>query len=252
MGTVTKQFEHLRTKGLKSLVALIDPDEDAARIEQVVDFALVQGIKTFFVGGSLITAGNTEKCIEILRRIGVEQIVLFPGNEIQVVKGADAILFLSLISGRNAEFLIGKQVTSAPKIKELGLETLPTGYMLIESGKLTSANYMSSTLPIPSDKPEIAAVTAMAGEMLGLKHFYLDAGSGAQTPVSKEMIQAVRRSVSGTVITGGGIRSAEAAYNAWSAGSDVVVIGNGIFENPNTIKEMTDMCAQFNTQKITV
>lgn len=252
MSTVSNQFNQLRIKGQKALVALIDPDEDPASIRQVVEYALIQGIDTFFVGGSLLTTGNTEQCIELLRKTGVQRIILFPGNEIQVAKGADAILFLSLISGRNPEFLIGKQVAAAPRIQQLGMETLPTGYMLVESGKLTSANYMSSTLPIPSDKPEIAAVTALAGEMLGLKYFYLDAGSGASRPVSKEMISAVRKTVSGVLITGGGIRNAEAAYNAWSAGSDVVVIGNGIFENPQTINEMARLCAEFNTQKITV
>lgn len=252
MATISNQFNHLRLKGQKALVALIDPDEDPAGIARVTEHALVHGIDTFFVGGSLLTNGNTEQCIEILRNAGVKRIVLFPGNEIQVAGGADAILFLSLISGRNPEFLIGKQVAAAPRIQQLGIETLPTGYMLVESGKLTSANYMSSTLPIPSDKPEIAAVTALAGQMLGLQYFYLDAGSGALEQVPAKMIAAVRKAVNGVLIAGGGIRSAEAAWNAWNAGADIVVIGNGIFENPQTINEVASVCAEFNTQKIIV
>jgi putative glycerol-1-phosphate prenyltransferase len=145
---------------------------------------------------------------------------------------------LSLISGRNPEFLIGQHVISAPVLRKSGLEILPTGYMLIDSGRQTTVSYISNTTPIPHDKPGIAACTAMAGEMLGLKLTYLDAGSGAMNPVSPEMIAAVRQSVDTPIIIGGGINSIKKAKNALSAGADVIVVGNGIEENIDLLREI--------------
>jgi putative glycerol-1-phosphate prenyltransferase len=165
--------------------------------------------------------------------------ILFPGNSFQLSYKADAILFLSLISGRNAELLIGNHVISAPFLKVSPLEIIPTGYMLIEGGVMTSVQYMSNTNPIPNTKPDIAMCTAMAGEMLGLKQIYMDAGSGAQKPVSAEMITAVSSTISIPLIVGGGIKSPEQASINVAAGADVIVVGNAIEKDPSLIKEIS-------------
>jgi putative glycerol-1-phosphate prenyltransferase len=156
----------------------------------------------------------------------------------QVSSGADAILFLSLISGRNPELLIGQHVLAAPMIKQANLEVLSTGYMLVDGGRPTTASYISGTLPLPADKPDIAACTALAGTMLGLSHIYLDAGSGALNPVSVDMIQAVREMVDVPLIVGGGIRDCDAAVDRAQAGADVVVVGNITEKKPLVIQEI--------------
>ena len=156
----------------------------------------------------------------------------------QVNNKADGILFLSLISGRNAEMLIGKQVITAPILKQSSLEILPTGYMLIDSGKQTTASYMSNTTPIPADKDTVSSCTAMAGEMLGLKLIFMDAGSGAKNPISQKMIKAVRKSVDIPIIIGGGIKSGEKAIENCKAGADIIVVGDAIEKNENIINEI--------------
>lgn len=250
--TVFSKLEENSRKHEKGIAVLVDPDDAVQHISEVVEQALLNGIDLFLVGGSLVTTGNTQNCVALLKSLGAPRVVLFPGHEIQVVSEADAILFMSLISGRNPEFLIGKQVNAAPWVKKAGLEVIPTGYMLIESGKLTSAVYMSHTIPIPSDKPDIASATAMAGEMLGLKLIYLDAGSGASDAVSEEIICRVSESVNCVVFVGGGIRSSKTAEKAWSAGADIVVVGNGAFENPGMLEELSLMCKKMNTEGIRV
>ncbi len=238
--------------GTKHLAVLVDPDDDESEIATVLATARINRVELFLVGGSLVTEGNTARCVEFLKKNGAPMVVLFPGHEIQVVEGADGILFMSLISGRNPEFLIGKQVAAAPWVKQAGLEAIPTGYMLVESGKLTSAQYMSNTLPLPSGKPDIAAATAMAGELLGLKLFYMDAGSGADFAIPENLIERVRNAVSGVLFIGGGIRTAKEAEKAWKAGADVVVVGNGVFENPLILEEMGAVCKIMNSTKIGV
>lgn len=158
----------------------------------------------------------------------------------QVSTAADGILLLSLISGRNAELLIGRHVIAAPALRRSGLEILPTGYMLIDGGAPTSVSYMSNTMPIPANKPDIAQCTAMAGEMLGLQVLYMDAGSGAQNPVSAAMIEAVRKSVQLPLIVGGGLRHPESVLNAMSAGADIVVVGTAIEQEPGLLERMAD------------
>jgi putative glycerol-1-phosphate prenyltransferase len=192
------------------------------------------------VGGSLITNGFWNECIEQIKSSTQIPVVLFPGNNMQIHQDADAILFLSLISGRNADLLIGKQVLAAPEVKRAGIEVIPTGYMLIEGGSNSSVMYMSNTMPIPQNKNNIAATTAMAGEMLGLKTIYMDAGSGANWPVSQEMIQAVRSSVQLPLFIGGGIRTPEQAVAACKAGADVVVVGNAFEQNPELIQTIAE------------
>jgi len=238
--------------GVKTLAVLFDPDDDSDLRGAVAQHALRCGVDLFLVGGSLLTEGNTYRCVEDLKNKGAGQIVLFPGNEIQVVSNADAILFMSLISGRNPEYLIAKQVAAAPFIHRSGLETIPTGYLLIEGGKMTTAHYISQTIPIPADKPEIAATTVLAGAMLGMKAMYMDAGSGAVRRVSAEMIAAVRTIFDGLLLVGGGIRDAIAAEMAWNAGADIVVVGNAAFENPDAIREIAEVLNKMNSTKVSM
>ena len=196
-----------------------------------------EGVHMIFVGGSLVMS-SISHAIDVIKSVYTGPVILFPGNANQVSANADAILFLSLISGRNAEFLIGNQVLSAPVIKNSGLEAIATGYMLIDCGKTTSVEYMSNTQPIPYDKPDIAVATAIAGEMLGLKALYLEGGSGAQSFVNPEIISAVKKSCSIPLIVGGGIRSCESLRNVFDSGADIAVVGTIIEKNPELLSEM--------------
>ena len=193
-----------------------------------------------------MTNGFFEKCISIIKQETQLPVILFPGDVMQVSKQADALLLLSLISGRNPDLLIGKHVVAAPMIKKSGIEVIPTAYMLIDGGKTTSVSYMSNTTPIPAQKYSIAACTAMAGEMLGLQVTYMDAGSGALNPISEKMIAAVREQVSGPIFVGGGISDAEGAQKAWNAGADVVVVGNAFEKKPELVKELSAALGQQN------
>jgi phosphoglycerol geranylgeranyltransferase len=223
----------------KALAALIDPDKaDLKRLARTMEISEKAGVDYFFAGSSLLLSDGFDACISFLKKHSSIPVVLFPGSRFQISKKADALLLLSLISGRNPELLIGQHVLAAPELKRSGLEIIPTGYMLIDGGNLTSVNYVSQTLPIPSDKPDIAASTAMAGEMLGMKLIYLEAGSGAKKPVSAEMIAAVRESINVPLVVGGGIRDAERALQSCMVGADVVVVGNGFEENSSLIFEI--------------
>jgi len=228
-----------KAKDIKQFAVLIDPDKPSdSHLEEIALYANEAKVDYFFVGGSLLTYNNLENCINILKKNTDIPVVLFPGNNLQICSKADAILFLSLISGRNPDFLIGNHVVAAPYIKESKLEVIPTAYMLIESGKSTTALYMSNTHPIPSDKEDIAACTAMAGEMLGLKLIYMDAGSGALHAVSSQMIEKVRKNTSSPIIVGGGIKTPEKAIENCKAGADIIVVGNGIEKSTQMIKEV--------------
>jgi phosphoglycerol geranylgeranyltransferase len=226
----------------KSFAVLIDPDKlDLSGIPSMAERCNQYQVDYIFVGGSLLVKDNLDEVLLSLKKQTDIPLVLFPGNQMQISRHADAILFLSLISGRNAEMLIGKHVIAAPFIKKSKLDVIPTGYMLIESGKQTTASYMSGTTPLPYDKCDVALCTAMAGEMLGMSAIYLDAGSGALKPVSQEMISQVKENIEIPLIVGGGIRSANDAQNAWNAGADIIVIGNAIESNPELIQEITKL-----------
>lgn len=226
----------LFSKPGKKIAVLVDPDKPTD--EQIVHIASKSqdaGVDFFFVGGSLLTNDNLDSCIKLLKKQSTIPVILFPGNTNQLSNKADGFLFLSLISGRNAEMLIGRHVIAAPYLKLSGLEILPTGYMLIDSGKPTSVSYMSNTFPIPNDKYDIAICTAMAGEMLGMKLIFLEAGSGASTSVSSEMIRMVSDSIRIPLIVGGGIRTPEKAAECAKAGADVVVIGSALENDPELL-----------------
>jgi putative glycerol-1-phosphate prenyltransferase len=246
--SILKNLYEKHTAGKKSMAVLIDPDKvtDDAQLRYLVNLASESCVDYFFVGGSLITTTNLGDVIRQIRQQVSIPIVLFPGNAIQVDPQADAILFLSLISGRNPELLIGQHVVAAPIIRNTSLEVLPTGYLLIGSGRTTSVAYVSNTIPIPDDKYSLAACTAMAGEMLGLKLMYLDAGSGAESEISGRMISAVRKSVSLPIIVGGGINSPVKAQQALEAGADVIVIGNALEKNPDLLAGIANKVYEWN------
>ena len=232
--------------GKKLFALLVDPDkQDANTLISTIEKA--KSVKTdfFFVGGSLLTNDSFDVCLSTLKEHSDIPVVLFPGNAMQVNDKADGILFLSLISGRNAEMLIGKQVITAPILKQSSLEVLPTGYMLIDSGKPTTASYMSNTIPIPADKNAVAACTAMAGEMLGLKLIFMDGGSGAKNPISEKMIASVSKSVDCPIIIGGGISSGKKAAANCKAGADIIVVGNAIEKDENLISEIATAINNF-------
>lgn len=241
-------LEHIldtRKAGRKQLAVLIDPDETGGQeLDRLVDAAVAAGVDFFFAGGSLLVKDGLEACLRAVRQRCDIPLVLFPGSALQVSPLADALLFLSLISGRNPELLIGQHVVAAPYVKKAGLEVLPTGYLLIDGGRPTTVSYMSQTAPIPADKPEIAATTALAGELLGLKLMYMDAGSGAQQAVSPEMIKMVRETISLPLIIGGGIRTPEQARAAVQAGADMLVVGNILEKEPGVLKELVNAIKQ--------
>ena len=230
-----------RKKNKKSFALLIDPDkQDKEQLISIIQKAKNTKVDYFFVGGSLLTHDSLDLCLNTLKNNTTIPIILFPGNAMQVNNQADGILFLSLISGRNADMLIGKQVITAPILKESSLEVLPTGYILIDSGKPTTVSYMSNTTPIPANKNTVAAATAMAGEMLGLKLIFMDGGSGAKHPISEKMIKTVKKSIDIPLIIGGGINSGEKAIANCKAGADIIVVGNAIEKNKTLIKEISE------------
>lgn len=239
--TVLHIIESAKASNKKLLAVLIDPDTpDENQLSDIIENANKAKADLIFVGGSLLMRDALDSCIEKIKQLTQIPVLLFPGSVMQISSKADAILFLSLISGRNPDLLIGNQVIAAPYVKQSGLEVLPTGYMLIDSGRPTTASYISGSLPIPHHKAEIAACTAMAGEMLGLKLIYMDGGSGADVHVSEAMISSVRKSVNAPIIIGGGIRNKEAAVNICKAGADVIVVGNASEKNPSILIEIAE------------
>ncbi|WP_228724304.1 geranylgeranylglyceryl/heptaprenylglyceryl phosphate synthase [Spirosoma sp. KUDC1026] len=238
--------EH-KLSGKKALAVLLDPDKvEQDSLVKLLHRTNDYPIDAFLVGGSLVTDYSHQEVIATIREHSAKPVVLFPGNPLHIDPSADSLLLLSLISGRNPEFLIGQHVIAAPLLKKSGLEILPTGYMLVDSGTQTTVSYISNTTPLPHDKPGVAACTAMAGEMLGLKLIYLDAGSGARRPVSPEMIAAVRSVVDTPIIVGGGINSGEKAYEALKAGADMIVVGNGLEKDPDLLPELSNVVQQLN------
>lgn len=228
-----------KAQGKKSLAVLIDPDK-TEKLSALLNFAKTFPPDFFFIGGSLLNDGNLESCIDKIRKACNVPVLLFPGNEMQISSSADALLLLSVISGRNPELLIGRHVAAAGMIRASKLEIIPTGYVLVESGAPTAVSYMSNTQPIPRTKDSIAALTALAGEQLGMKMIYLEAGSGANLPVPVAMISAVKNYISIPLITGGGLKTADEIAARFTAGADVVVAGNVLEENPELLQQFVE------------
>jgi putative glycerol-1-phosphate prenyltransferase len=223
----------------KEFAVLIDPDKIRLKeVDKIVQLAEQAQVDTFFIGGSLVVNDALDAIIMCIKKECNIPVVLFPGSSRQLSYKADALLFLSLISGRNPELLIGKHVETAPFLKISPLEIISTGYVLVDGGVPTSVSYMSNTQPIPATKDSIAVCTAMAGEMLGLKLIYMDAGSGAANPISTSMIESVSLATDIPLIIGGGIRTPEKARANVKAGADIIVVGNAIEKDPNLILEL--------------
>ncbi len=226
------------TKTDRKLAILIDPDKhDSDELFDTIN--RINGINPDYIliGGSLIVGSSVSDSVDQIKQCTDIPIVLFPGHFTQLTQKADHIFLLSLISGRNPDLLIGQHVLSAPTLKKLRNKITPTGYMIVDSGRPTSVSYMSNTAPIPSDKIDIAECTAMAGEALGLKQIYLDAGSGALNPISLEMIKAVSNCIDIPLIIGGGIKEVSHIQNCWNYGANLVVIGNGLEEKTKPVAD---------------
>ena len=224
----------------KSFAVLIDPDKvNETDMEQYIMLAVEANVDYFLVGGSLVVSSYLDECVQAIKKNCDIPVVLFPGSPSQISPLADALLYLSLISGRNPELLIGQHVVSAPLVKKSGLEIMSTGYMVVDGGAPTTVSYISNAAPLPADKNEIAMCTAMAGEMLGMKLIYMDAGSGAKQAITETMISKVASCISVPLIVGGGINTAEKAYLNCKAGADVIVVGNAIEKDASLIKEIS-------------
>ncbi len=251
---MTRLMNDLReraSQGRKSLAVLIDPDSvgDPGVLKSLLDLSSECCVDYFFVGGSLITHNSLSSTIQLIRNETDIPVILFPGNNMQIDLHADGILFLSLISGRNPELLIGQHVVAAPILKGSSIEVMPTGYLLIGNERNSSVAYMSNTNPIPADKFAVAASTAMAGEMLGLRLIYLDGGSGARECIQPRMIMTVRKNISCPLIVGGGIDSKEKARNVLRAGADLIVVGNALEKDPNVLIPISEAIYECNQVK---
>jgi phosphoglycerol geranylgeranyltransferase len=216
----------------KSIALLLDPDKaQGISLEKILTIAWESKADYILAGGSL-TFNRVDILIDSIRKFCSIPVILFPGNLLQLTHKADAIFLLSLISGRNPELLIGNHVIAAPYLKDVKDKLISVGYILIGCGNKTSVEYISQSEAIPCDKPEIAVATALAGEMLGMKMIYLEAGSGAANPVPVNVISAVRENVSLPLAVGGGIKNEKEVEKSFKAGADLIIIGNGCEEKP--------------------
>ena len=238
--SILKKIIEKSNIGTKMLGILIDPDHlsKLSELQESID-----NLKKFppdfvFIGGSLINNHFFDTCVTTLKEALRIPIIIFPGNNQQISPSADALLLLSLVSGRNPEFLIGQHVQAAFELDKSNLELLSTSYLLIDCGATTSAQYMSNTTPIPYLKNNIAAATALASKQIGTSICYLDGGSGAEKPISSTMISTVKKTIKSPLIVGGGIRDKTSIKAAWAAGADLVIIGTAFEENPSIIAQL--------------
>lgn len=230
MSSIYKDLIEASCSGKKLLSVLIDPDKFAESSAEIFLVNLPENITHIFVGGSTVEINKTQTTVKAIKEITGLPLILFPGDHSQITENADAILFLSLISGRNPEFLIEQQVKSVSQLRNSKLEIIPTGYILIEGGNKSAVQRVSNTKPIAQCNIESIVNTALAGQFSGKMLIYLEAGSGAQIPVSEEIISAVKEAINIPLIVGGGIRSKQQLKRSYDAGADLVVIGTA-FEN---------------------
>jgi putative glycerol-1-phosphate prenyltransferase len=215
----------------RQLAWLIDPDK-ADFLDKIPDLAKIANVDYFFVGGSLLKNDFLGDLVIFLKKNTDIPVILFPGSAVQIVPEADAILFLSLISGRNPDFLIGQQVLAAPLIYHHKIKTIPTGYILIDSGKPTSVSYISQTTPVPADKPDIVVATALAGQYLGMQCIYLEGGSGAANCIDTKLVQSLKKVLDIPIMVGGGINTPQKMKELYNAGCNLVVVGTAFENNP--------------------
>jgi putative glycerol-1-phosphate prenyltransferase len=249
MSNFLSKIYQLKNDGKKALAVLIDPDQTEENVLNIAHLCQSNSIEFVLVGGSLTTAGILSETIKNIQKNYFGKIYIFPGNEFMIDNNADGILFLSLLSGRNPEYLIGKHLIAAPILAASNLEVIPTAYLLIDGGKETSVSYISNTKPIPSDKPDIAMATALAGKMLGMQCVYMDAGSGALNPIPEKMISLVIKSVDLPLIIGGGIKDIDAAAKVYNAGADIIVIGNGAEDDKSIIGQIASVRDSLSVKK---
>jgi len=230
-------MKYLQPDKGKKVGLLLDPDKAGG--DALINILRIseETRADFILAGGSLTFNNIDPLIDLIRQNCSLPVILFPGNLLQLSRKADAILLLSLISGRNPELLIGNHVIAAPYLKDVKEKLIPVGYVLVSCGPRTSVEYISQTEGIPSDKPEIVVATAMAGEMLGLKMIYLEAGSGAGTHVPVEIISAVRENISVPIAVGGGIRDKDEIRKIFDAGADMIILGNGCEKRPGLLRD---------------
>lgn len=240
MATVYEHITEARRSNRRLFFLLIDPDDtEANAVRDLVAAATENGVDGFLVGGSLVARENVVRSVQLVKEATDRPVVLFPGAAQHVVPEADAILFLSLLSGRNPDYLIGQHIQAAPVIRDYNLEAIPTAYLLVESGGMTSVEFISATRPLPRNNLDIAVAHALAARYLGMKLVYLEAGSGARRPVPDVMVEAVSQQCSLPLIVGGGLTSAKEAAAKAKAGATVIVAGNH-FEQKRALKELRD------------
>ncbi len=239
---ILEKIINLKKEGKKQIAVLIDPDRlNTDELVSLISKIAISHINYVFVGGSLLSSDQMDKYINLIKQNIDIPVIIFPGNVHQISNSADGILFLSLISGRNPEFLIGSQVVAAPLLKKSNLEILSTGYVLVDSGVQTTASYISNTTPLPRNKADIAVATALASEMIGHKLLYLDGGSGAKLEVPREMISAVKKHTNIPLFVGGGINTKEKLETAFNSGADLVVIGTAIEKNQDFLNDIIEV-----------
>ena len=222
-------------------VVLIDPDrKNEDSIKSRVELANNSGVDALFVGGSLMMDGNCTERVKQIKEVSNVPVIFFPGGVGQLNSYYDAMLFMSVISGRNPHYLIGEQVIAAPLVKVMGIETIPTGYILMDGGAGSTVEFVSGTRPIPMNRPDVAVAHALAGQYLGMNLIYLEAGSGAKEPVAPGVVEAVNDAVDVPLIVGGGIRSPETASETVTAGASIIVTGTIIEVHSNRMKELAD------------
>lgn len=222
----------------KGLVILIDPDKKQ-HISSFIHHTAISNVDCFFVGGSGELNNSLDEVLQYIKSNSAKPCYIFPGSENQISKYADGILILSLLSGRNPDYLIGKLVDKSKEIKQLGLDTMSVGYILIDGGNITSTIKVTNTNPIPADQTELIVRTAIAAELLGMQAVYLEAGSGATISVSTETVKAVKKAISLPLIVGGGIREVSTAEALWAAGANFIVVGNILEKTPSFIHELS-------------
>ncbi len=236
-----------KAAGQKAIAVLIDPEvTQGSQLIQVLSLAERSVVDYLFVGGSTATASQMEECLKLINEFSTIPCLIFPGSPEQINDRADALLFLSLLSGRNAELLIGKQVESVPTLRQCNLEIIPTGYLLIDGGNETTVAKISKTLPLSQTDPEAITNTALAGQYLGMQLIYLEAGSGAKNPVHNAIISQVSEALTIPLIVGGGLRTTKDADTALAAGADLIVVGNILEKEPTLIPALTQVVKKYN------
>jgi len=250
--SILQELIDKKARGVKSFAVLIDPDKitNTESLINLVRLCMENRVDYFLVGGSFMTKNLIPMVVNTIKKLTNIPVILFPGSNLHIDLHADAILFLSLISGRNPDFLIGQQVLAAPILKNSQMEIMPTGYILAGEANHSTVSYISNTTPIPPDKDSVAACTALAGEMLGLKIIYMDAGSGAKNPIPGKMIKRVSDTIKAPLIIGGGLNTIEKVSLAIRSGADTIVVGNGIEDKQELLVDIADYLQQNNSLQI--